>query len=222
MKFEEMMEELERSGSPKNCEVYRKHGIKDPMFGVSFANLKRIANEYKNCSRQAKLLWDTENHDARMLATMVASPTDLSMDELMLWAEEAENHVLCGAVAGLVVRYPNAWITVQAWIESPSEWVSTIGWNAVSIFAAKASRREDSDFRPLIDFIVKNIHKSPNRTKYAMNSALIAIGRNRKSLAEVAIKAAEVIGPLDIDHGDTGQTTPNAVDAIRGTAPAQA
>jgi len=222
MKFEEMMEELERSGSKKNCEVYRKHGIKDPMFGVSFTNLKRIAGEFRNSSRQATLLWNTENHDARMLATMVASPQDLSMDELTLWAEESENYVLCGSVAGLMVRYPNSWITTQAWIENPSEWISTIGWNAVSIFAAKATRRADSEFRPLIDYIIKNIHKSPNRTRYAMNSALIAIGRHRKTLTEVAIKAAEVIGDVKVNHGDSGQETPNAAEAIREFATAKA
>lgn len=216
------MEELERSGSPKNCVVYRKHGIKDPMFGVSFTNLKRIAGEFRNSSRQATLLWNTENHDARMLATMVASPEDLSMDELALWSEEAENYVLCGAVAGLVVRYPNSWMTIQAWIESPSEWVSTIGWNAVSIFAAKATRRADAEFRPLIDYIIKNIHSAPNRTRYAMNAALIAIGRNRKSLTEIAIKAAEVIGEVKVNHGDTGQETPNAAEAIRGAVAANA
>lgn len=209
------MEELERSGSDKNREVYRKHGIKEPMFGVSFTNLKRIAGEFKNSSRQATLLWNTENHDARMLATMVASPTDLSQDELTLWAEEAENYVLCGSVAALLVRYPNAWITTQAWIENPNEWVSTIGWNAISIFAAKATRRSDADFRPLIDYIVKNIHSAPNRTKYAMNSALIAIGRHRKLLTDVAIKAAEVIGEVKVDHGDSGQQTPNAAEALR-------
>lgn len=208
------MEELERSGSKKNCAVYKKHGIKDPMFGVSFTNLKRIAGEFRNSSRQATLLWNTENHDARMLATLVASPTDLSMDELTLWAEECENYVLCGSVAGLMVRYPNSWITAQAWIESPVESVSTIGWNAISIFAAKATRRTDAEFRPLIDYIIKNIHTAPNRTRYAMNSALIAIGRHRKALTSVAIKAAEVIGKVEVNHGESGLETPDAVAAI--------
>lgn len=209
------MEELERSGTEQNRIVYAKHGIRMPMFGVSFANLKRIAREYRNCSRQAMLLWNTENHDARMLATMIADPAVLGQDELCLWAEEADNYVLCGNVAMLTVRYPNHWMIAQGWIEHPSEWMSTIGWNTISILAAKQMKRPDSDFRPLIDFIVKNIHKAPNRTKYAMNSALIAIGRSRKSLTPVAIKAGEVIGEISVNHGESGNNTPFAPNAIK-------
>ncbi len=214
------MEELERSGSAQNRALYKKHGVREPMFGVSFTNLKRIAKEYKHASRQAKLLWDTENHDARMLATMIADPAILGQDELGLWAEEADNYLLCGNVAMLTVRFPNHWMIIQGWIESPNEWISTIGWNAISILAAKQPKRPDSDFRPLIDYIIKNIHRAPNRTRYAMNSALIAIGRHRRQLTDIAIKAGEVIGPVNVDHGESGNQTPFAPDAIREGAPA--
>ena len=47
------------------------------------------------------------------------------------------------------------------------------------------------------------IHEAPNRTRYAMNNALIAIGGAMPALRPRALKAARTIGRVEVDHGDT-------------------
>ena len=47
-----------------------------------------------------------------------------------------------------------------------------------------------------------------------MNRALIAIGRRTPPLRRAATAAAKRIGPVEVDHGETGCKTPDAVAAI--------
>jgi 3-methyladenine DNA glycosylase AlkD len=44
------------------------------MFGVSYAALGKLKKQIKQEHALAEALWETGNHDARVLATMVADP----------------------------------------------------------------------------------------------------------------------------------------------------
>ena len=62
--------------------------------------------------------------------------------------------------------------------------------------------------------IEKQIHRSPNWARYAMNGALISIGVFKPALRKKAIEAAQRIGKVEIDHGETNCKTPDAVPYI--------
>jgi hypothetical protein len=47
-----------------------------------------------------------------------------------------------------------------------------------------------------------------------MNGALIAIGMRNADLEKRAIAVARAIGPVDVDHGETGCATPDAASYI--------
>ena len=66
----------------------------------------------------------------------------------------------------------------------------------------------------LVAAIEAGIHAAPNRTRYAMNNALIAIGGAMPALRERALKVARAIGPVEVDHGNTGCRTPDATVMI--------
>ena len=62
--------------------------------------------------------------------------------------------------------------------------------------------------------IEKRIHQSKNRTKDAMNNALIPIGLRNSELEKKALEVARRIGKVEVDHGETGCKTPDAVPYI--------
>ena len=68
-----------------------------------------------------------------------------------------------------------------------------------------------------LSLIQELIHHSPNRTRYAMNNALIAAGAYSDPHAQLALRVAEKIGKVEVDHGLTGCKTPAAADYIRKT-----
>ncbi|AIK38509.1 hypothetical protein BG07_4909 [Bacillus pseudomycoides] len=47
MILEEVMHQLEECGTEQNRKTYKNHGAKEPLFGVSFANLKQLKKKIK-------------------------------------------------------------------------------------------------------------------------------------------------------------------------------
>jgi hypothetical protein len=62
-------------------------------------------------------------------------------------------------------------------------------------------------FEPYIHKMERELQQSPNRAKEGMNNCLIAIGARNKALRERVLKAAEKIGKVEIDHGETSCKT---------------
>ena len=75
--FSAVMAQLAAAGTAQNRKVYARHGAAEPMFGVSYAELGRIAKPIKTNHALAVELWDSGNHDARVLALRVADPAAL-------------------------------------------------------------------------------------------------------------------------------------------------
>ena len=79
------MQQLEEMGTAQNRKVYARHGVGEEMFGVSFANQNKLAKAIKRDQALALELWATANHDARILATMVADPAQADDPLLNSW-----------------------------------------------------------------------------------------------------------------------------------------
>ena len=47
MTYAEAMEQLEAMGTAQNRKVYRRHGIGEDLFGVSWANLGKLKKQVK-------------------------------------------------------------------------------------------------------------------------------------------------------------------------------
>ena len=101
---EETLARLEELGTPQNRKVYPRHGVKGPLFGVSYANLRKLAKRLAPDHRLAVELWSSGNHDARVLAAMVDDPSRISEQTLRDRLADVDNYVLADALASLVGR----------------------------------------------------------------------------------------------------------------------
>jgi 3-methyladenine DNA glycosylase AlkD len=217
MEFAEVMQTLEEMGTAQNRKVYGRHGVKGEQFGVSLANLKKLKKQTKTDQSLAESLWATGNHDARHLATMVASPKKISEDTLDSWVKDLDNYVISDAFSGLVNQTPFSQAKMEAWTEAESEWAGQVGWNLLAHLAMKDKTLPDDYFAPYLDTIAQDIHTRKNRVRYSMNSALIAIGIRNERLHTQALKVAEQIGVVEVDHGQTNCKTPDAIDYMERT-----
>ena len=98
------LEALERAGTAQNRKVYARHGVLTPMYGVSYANLEKLRQQVKVDHELALKLWQSGNHDARILATMIADPAQLTAATINTWSRDLSNYVLTDAMTGLVAR----------------------------------------------------------------------------------------------------------------------
>jgi len=212
-----LLEKLESLGSEQNRKVYARHGVGEHQFGVSFDALHKLAKEIGCNNDQAEMLWRSGNHDARLLAIMISNPDSLIEESIECWAADLDNYVLTDAFSELVSRSAYARRKMDAWMEEASEWISSAGWNLVSQLAIRANDFSDEEGERLLNVIQASIHQRPNRTRYSMNNALIAIGTRNSRLRGQAEKAARIIGKVAVDHGQTSCKTPDALSYLQRT-----
>ena len=215
MRFDEVMERLQALGTAQNVKTYRRHGAGENTFGVSFANLGKLQKAIKVDQGLAEQLWATGNGDAQLLACMIADPAAVEEALLDRWLAGCEYYCLVDVFSGnLASRAAGVRERAERWIDLPSDWFGQAGWNLVAHLALKDLTLPDEVFRRDLERIERELQHSPNRTRHAMNNALIAIGLRNGDLEQAALAAAGRIGKVVVDHGSTSCTTPDAAAYI--------
>jgi 3-methyladenine DNA glycosylase AlkD len=214
MTLEKALHELEKCGTMQNRKVYRKHGALGELYGVSFANLNVLKRKIRTDQGLAEALWETGNHDARILATMIADDKHIKKDLLENWLKELDNYIVTDSFAGLASRTDEAQELAEGWMKSDDAWIGRAGWQMLAIAAMRNPDLADDYFEERLMVIEAEIHTKKNRVRDAMNLALIAIGIRNEGLKEKAIVAAGRIGTVEVDHGETGCQTPEAIPYI--------
>ena len=211
------MKELKKMGTAQNRKVYARHGIGEKMFGVSFANLKKLQKAIKTDHELAVELWETGNHDAQVLATMIADPDRLNSATLDAWAKDLDNYGVTDMFSSLAGKTPYARKKMEKWTKSDSEWIGRAGWGLLCKVAAHNEELTNEYFESYLSTIESDIHTSKNRVRDAMNMAVINIALRNSGMEKKAIAAAKRIGKVDVDHGETGCKTPDAIEYIKKT-----
>jgi 3-methyladenine DNA glycosylase AlkD len=209
------MDRLEAPGTAQNRKVYPRHGVKGPLFGVRFADLRGLAKAVGTDQGMAEALWRSGNHDARVLATMVTEPPVLNAAGLDAWAAEADSYIQADALSDLVARSPLARDRMAAWLDDEREWVGRVGWSVLAKLLVRGEDFPAAELDAHIRTIETEIHGRRNRVRDAMLGALIAIGMQGEALEAKARVAATRIGPVAVDHGATGCRTPDVADYLR-------
>lgn len=219
MTAKEILAALRKSGKPQTAAIYKRHGSGDNVFGVLTTEIGKLQKKIKTDHALALDLWKTGNAEARILALQVADPAQLTPAQAALFADEELTDFVGCYLSTLLARSPLADRTMRDWMASPREAVRQAGYG---ILAARLKEDPDSlsdaDAAKVLGTIEKEIHRSPNRARHAMNSALISIGVFKPSMRKKAIEAAKRVGKVEVDHGETDCKTPDAVAYIEKAA----
>jgi 3-methyladenine DNA glycosylase AlkD len=215
MDVAEALARLEAAGTEQNRKIYRRHGARDPIFGVSFAVLHALAREAERDGALAASLWATGNYDARILACMVADQAAATEAGLDAWLAEIDVYVLVDVFVGsLATKVPGVRERADRWSASTRDWTAQAGWDLYGQLALHDPGLDDAVFSDLLTRIEAGIVGAGNRTRHSMNGALIAIGMRNAGLRAAAEGVADRIGPVVVDHGRTGCVTPAAIPYI--------
>ncbi|MGH0871937.1 DNA alkylation repair protein [Bacillus toyonensis] len=215
MLLEEVMQQLEKYGTEQNRKTYKNHEAKEPLFGVSFANLKLLKKKIKKDHDLAISLWETKNMDAMTLATYILEPKNVTSEQLNSWIRDVDYYCLMDVLMTAICTSPIAIERMDEWTKSDDEWIGRAGWSLLANIAIKNKKLDDNFFMPYLEEIKVHIHNEKNRKREAMNSALIAIGIRNEALEQQAIEIAREIGKVKIDHGATSCKTPDAEPYIK-------
>ena len=212
-----VMAQLEAAGTAQNRKVYARHGAAEPMFGVSYAELGRIARPIKTDHALAQELWDSANHDARVLALRVADPAAVDEPLANCWLSDVGNYILAEGLGGLCAQSSHARALSDSWRDDPAEWTASTGWFIVTCTAEDPDVWSAVDLRELVHQIESEIDSRPNRVRHEMNGALVVMALRDGNLRRSVLAAAGRIGPVKVDHGQTGCKTPEVEPYVERT-----
>ena len=215
----EVLSVLEKAGKPQTAAIYKHYGTGDNVFGTLTSEIGKLQKKIKVDHALALELWKTGNAEARMLAVQIADPQKVTPAVAERFLAGGPVRFLGMYLAALIARSPAADKTMREWMKSPDEVTREMGYTILSArLRDNADSISDAHATRVIATIEKQIHKSPNWARYAMNGAIIAIGVWRPKVRREAIAAATRIGKVDVDHGDTYCKTPDAAAYINKAA----
>ena len=213
MTLAQTLQMLEAAGSAQTRKTYARHGAGPKMFGVSYSVLGKMTRQIKRDHALALGLWSSGWLDARVLATMIADPQQATAEQLDAWVADCDNRGIAGALSNFAASTALAETVATKWCADAREFVAVTGWDVVALMAMN-STLSDAKFAALLKTIERDIHGAQNHVRYAMNGALIGIGCRNDKMEKLAVAAAKRIGKVEVDHGDTGCKTPDAVAYI--------
>jgi 3-methyladenine DNA glycosylase AlkD len=214
----EILKQLKALGTDSYKRIIMNHDIKEPVYGVKIEELKKFQKRIKKDYQLALDLYDSGVYDAQYLAGLIADEAKMTKKDLRNWVAKSNCEAICGtAVAGVAAESKHGWDLAMEWIDSGKENVAVAGWNTLGLLVAI---KDDADLdvdaiKKLVERAEQSIDDAPNRVRYAMNSFIIAVGIYIKSLNTLAKKAAERIGVVTVDMGNTACKVPFAPDYIK-------
>lgn len=221
MTLPEILSQLNSLGTEQTRKTYRRHGAKEPLFGVTAGAMKPLVKQIGRDQELAMELYATGNYDAMTLAGMVADPTKITEQDMEAWMETAYCHGLHDYVVAVTLAETNfAQRVADRWISSREERYQSAGWSCYEwLLGSRPDIEFDRDkLSGMLEVVKKTIHTRPNWVRYAMNGFVIAVGISYLPLHDEAVAAAEHIGRVEVEMGPTSCKTPLASDYIRKAA----
>jgi 3-methyladenine DNA glycosylase AlkD len=195
----EILAALRAQANPNNVAGMARYGISTAgMLGVPIPVIRRLARQAGRSHELAAELWASGIHEARILATLVEEPAQVTRRQMNQWARDFDSWDVCDQACQNLFRYtPSAWAMATEWAGARREFVRRAGFALMAGLAVKARQAPDEDFEALLPLISGAATDPRNMVKKAVNWALRAIGKRNPHLRRAAIAAAENIRALD-------------------------
>jgi 3-methyladenine DNA glycosylase AlkD len=199
MKYEEIIKLLKSKADKKNLKGMVRFGISPKnTLGVSVPVLRNLAKKIGRNQELAKRLWNSEIHEARLLACFIGEADKLSEGEMENWVKEFDSWDICDQVcANLFDKTGLAWEKAIEWTKREKEFVKRAGFVLMATLAVHDKKAKNKDFERFFPLIEKHSSDERNFVRKAINWALRQIGKRNLSLNKKAIKLAEEIKKID-------------------------
>ncbi len=216
MTKDDVLNQLEKMGSPSIKKVLVNHGAREPLFGVKVGDMKTIIKKAKKDHGLSLALYATGNYDAMYLAGLIADEKKISKKNLESWVAKSYAGIAEYTVPWIAAESPHGWELGMQWIESPKENIAAAGWTSLANVVALLSdeKLDMKALEKLLARVKKEVHAAPNRVRYAMNAFLISVGAYVAPLTASCKQIAKAIGPVTVLMDGTACNVPSAFDYI--------
>lgn len=212
----EILADLEVKGSEATRRIYVKQGVGDKVLGVKMGDLRVLAKALSKQHVLGLALWDSGWFEARVLATMLFDPKQLTEEECVRLAESCGSSALIDKLTGNVLEVSEQAEALRArWLDSADPLLGRAGWNLMTA-AVQKDKKGVLDLEALLARIETALPAAPRPKKEAMNMCLVMIGVYHAAHTDKAIAAGERLGRWDdrpIPKGCTSSYPPEWIPA---------
>lgn len=193
MEVSEVLRRLESLSNPDDRAGMARFGINaENAYGIRIPVLRALAKEIKKNHPLALELWETGMHEARILASMLADPRQVTPDLMDAWTADFNSWDLCDQVTGnLFDRTPHAFAKAREYARRAPEFEKRAGFALMAWKAVHDKKAADADFEAFLPFIEEAATDPRNFVKKAVNWALRQIGKRNRALHAKAVALSE-------------------------------
>jgi 3-methyladenine DNA glycosylase AlkD len=207
--LKEALAQLETLGNEQVRARNKKNGAGDNQYGVKLGDIRKLAEQIKTNDALARVLWETGNIDARLLAILLIKPKNLSREELDQMVRSANFSQLADWLNAYIVKnHPDKESLRQAWMVDDDPWAARAGWNLTSERISKDA--DGIDLPALLDRIELEMATAANAEQWTMNFCLAGIGIHFPEYRLRSLEIGEKLGVYRDYPVSKGCTSPFA------------
>lgn len=190
---------LHRNANPANVAGMARYGISTRnTLGVSIPFMRQLARAHRRQHELALALWASDLHEARILATLVDDPQQVTARQMEAWVKDLDSWDICDQLCNnLFRRTPYARAKALTWSRRKAEFVRRAGFVLMACLAVHDKAATDRDFEHFFAAIRAGATDERNFVRKAVNWALRQIGKRNPALRRRAIAVAREIAALD-------------------------
>jgi len=173
----------------------QRYGIDNTKaIGVRLPELRKLAKAIKKDHQLALDLWATGLHEARLLASLIDDPAQVTQEQIDNWTKDFYSWDLCDQVCGnLFDRTPFAMSKALEFSTNEAEFIKRAGFVLMAEYAVHDKKAVNEVFIALMPVIEREAWDNRNFVKKAVNWALRQIGKRNDVLRMIAIQTARNI-----------------------------
>jgi 3-methyladenine DNA glycosylase AlkD len=191
---ESILDRLRALANPDNVAGMARYGINTQgTLGISIYTLRPIAKEIGRDHALALALWDSGIHEARILASYIDDPLQVTEAQLERWVVDFDSWDVCDQVCDLFGRTPFAYQKSLEWSARNDEFVKRAAFALMAELAVHDKKAPDEKLAQFLPVIAREATDERNFVRKAVNWALRNIGKRDRHLNELAIETAQQI-----------------------------
>lgn len=197
--LKKILDWFEANRNPDNVVGMARFGIETSnAFGIPLPALRKMASRYRRRHDMALALWDTGIHEARIMASIVEDPSQLTPEQMDNWTAEFNSWDICDQCCNnLFSLAPFVRNKISVYCNDERQFVRRAGFVLMATLAVHAKEITDSDVAEWFTLMKHYSTDERNFVKKAVNWALRQTGKRNLRLNVMATDMARTLADTD-------------------------
>nr|WKN38259.1 DNA alkylation repair protein [Tunicatimonas sp. TK19036] len=199
MEIEELLTQLHHLADPAYLPKMQRFGIPtEQALGIRMPLLRQLAKPYRKQHQLALDLWEQPIHEARLLATLVDDPKQVTDGQMEAWVTDIRSWDLCDQACGnLFWNTPYAYDKAITWCQRPEEFVKRAGFVLMVELVIHDKKATDEQILAFFPYLEAEAHDERNFVKKAISWMIRQTGKRNLTLHQEALALANRLSTQD-------------------------